>query len=231
MYYYLDCDTRHKLGSGAPPFICGVDRGSIGKPNLSWDGTQPPQYQVCVGNIAHLGNNHHSYGKVTGGTIIEVSQVEWDVAQKCTWLVKEQSELNRRRLATDLSKSITKLMETTNSWDDGEDRVRKSHPLSSNNKRNRRCPSRTGSKQERQKRRRDLYYEAIDRTTSCTYQHIDQYDEQCGKRWASSHSRPNRFPRMPNLPAAEQLSAPCYLHVYIDAKDNTEKATHLLKDC
>jgi hypothetical protein len=37
--------------------------------------------------------------------------------------------------------------------------------------------------------------------------------------------------RAPYLPAAEQLVAPCYLHTYIDPKDNIEKATHLLKDC
>jgi hypothetical protein len=35
---------------------------------------------------------------------------------------------------------------------------------------------------------------------------------------------------MPNLLAAEQLVTPCYLHVYIDPKDNIEKASHLLKD-
>jgi hypothetical protein len=29
----------------------------------------------------------------------------------------------------------------------------------------------------------------------------------------------------------EKLEAPCYLHSYIDPKDNLEKATHLLRNC
>jgi hypothetical protein len=29
----------------------------------------------------------------------------------------------------------------------------------------------------------------------------------------------------------EKLKAPCYLHTYIDPKDNIKKASHLLKDC
>jgi hypothetical protein len=33
------------------------------------------------------------------------------------------------------------------------------------------------------------------------------------------------------MPAAEQLVSPCYLHTYIDPKNNIEKASHLLKDC
>jgi hypothetical protein len=35
----------------------------------------------------------------------------------------------------------------------------------------------------------------------------------------------------PYLLAAEQLEAPCYLHSYIEPKDNLEKATHLLRNC
>jgi hypothetical protein len=214
----------------APPFICGADRGSIDKPNLSWVEARPPQYQISVGNITHLGGNHHSGRKITDGTTIEVSQAEWDAAQKCVQLVKEQSELTRRRLAADLSKSITKLMETTNSWADGKEHARKSCPPSNNDESNRRCMNNIGSRHERQKRRRDLCYESIDCTTSCAYQHNDRYNEQSGKQRASGRSRPNRFPRMRNLPVAEQLNAPCYLHVYIDPKDNTEKASYLLKN-
>ena len=37
--------------------------------------------------------------------------------------------------------------------------------------------------------------------------------------------------RTPYLSATEQLEAPCYLHSYIDPKDNLEKATHLLRNC
>jgi hypothetical protein len=130
----------------APPFIYGADRGSIAKPNIPWAGDQPLQYQVCVGNIARQGNYHYSDAKVTDGTAIEVSQAECDAAQKCIQLVKEQLELNRRRLAADLSKSIAKLMETPNSWGDGEDYEGKSRPLSSNNESNQRSPASTGSR-------------------------------------------------------------------------------------
>jgi hypothetical protein len=40
-----------------------------------------------------------------------------------------------------------------------------------------------------------------------------------------------RPPRVPELPFAEQLNAPCYLHAYIDPKDNVKKSSHLLRDC
>ena len=43
-------------------------------------------------------------------------------------------------------------------------------------------------------------------------------------------SSKNRL-RTPYLSATEQLEAPCYLHSYIDPKDNLEKATHLLRNC
>jgi hypothetical protein len=36
---------------------------------------------------------------------------------------------------------------------------------------------------------------------------------------------------VPDLPAAEQLNAPCYIHAYIDSNDNVKKSTHLLRDC
>jgi hypothetical protein len=128
------------LALDAPSFICRVDVGSIDKPNLSWVEVRPPQYQVCVGNVTHLGGNHYSDGKITDGTTIKVSQAEWDAAQKCVQLVKEQSELTRRQLIADLSKSIAKLMETTNSWANGEDRGGRSHPLSNNDDSDRRSP-------------------------------------------------------------------------------------------
>ncbi|KAK1662604.1 hypothetical protein QYE76_050763 [Lolium multiflorum] len=37
--------------------------------------------------------------------------------------------------------------------------------------------------------------------------------------------------RTPELPFAEQINAPCYLHSYIDSKDNKTKSSHLLRDC
>jgi hypothetical protein len=32
------------------------------------------------------------------------------------------------------------------------------------------------------------------------------------------------------LPFAEKLNTPCYIHAYIDTKDNVKKSTHLLRD-
>jgi hypothetical protein len=77
----------------------------------------------AAGNVAHVESDHQQDGKATDSATIVVSQMEWDATQRCVRLVREQSELNRHRLAADLSKSITKLMETTNSWADGEDRT------------------------------------------------------------------------------------------------------------
>jgi hypothetical protein len=105
------------------------------------------------------------------------------------------------------------------------------YSFSNNDESVQRNPNSIGSRQERQKRRRDLHYEAIDRAASRLYQYGDQ-DEGCyNERLTRSRSRQVRLPRLPHLPAAEQLVAPCYLHIYIDPKDNIEKASHLLKDC
>jgi hypothetical protein len=79
----------------------------------------------------HVGGDQQQDGRASDGnanTIILVSQTEWDAAQMCVRLVREQSDLNRHRLTADLSKSITKLMETTNSWADGEDHTQKTTP-------------------------------------------------------------------------------------------------------
>ncbi|KAK1662350.1 hypothetical protein QYE76_050509 [Lolium multiflorum] len=37
--------------------------------------------------------------------------------------------------------------------------------------------------------------------------------------------------RTPELPYAEQINAPCYLHSYVDSKDGKTKSSHLLRDC
>ncbi|KAK1619826.1 hypothetical protein QYE76_025343 [Lolium multiflorum] len=50
--------------------------------------------------------------------------------------------------------------------------------------------------------------------------------EQLGNR-GNYKPRPQRTPE---LPFAEQINAPCYLHSYIDSKDNKTKSSHLLRD-
>jgi hypothetical protein len=237
--------------------VCGIeyssDKESICKRNISLAVARAAQFQGCVtfgseeetristaNNIAHVGSDQQQDGKATDSTTILVSQTKWDAAQRCVRLVQEQLELNRRRLAADLSKSITKLTETTNSCTDGEDRTRKPCLLSSDGDSNRRRPNSLGKRHERRKRRRDFNYEAIDRTNRSTISHAnrhsDQYNERYSERWFDSRdgqgsSRQNRFPRVPNLLAMEKLNAPCYLHAYIDPKDNIKKASHLLDDC
>jgi hypothetical protein len=105
------------------------------------------------------------------------------------------------------------------------------YSLSNNDESNQRYLSNIGSRQEHQKRRRDLHYQEIDHAASCPYQYGDQDEGHYDERSTRSRSRQIHLPRTPHLPAAEQLVAPCYLHIYVDPKDNTEKASHLLKDC
>ena len=63
----------------------------------------------------------------------------------------------------------------------------------------------------------------------------DRYDDrQDNNRNNSGGNRGNykgRPSRVPDLPFAEQLNAPCYIHAYIDPKDDTKKSSHLLRDC
>ncbi|KAK1662060.1 hypothetical protein QYE76_050219 [Lolium multiflorum] len=50
----------------------------------------------------------------------------------------------------------------------------------------------------------------------------------------NSGNRGNYKPRQqraPELPYAEQINAPCYLHSYVDSKDGKTKSSHLLRDC
>jgi hypothetical protein len=92
------------------------------------------------------------------------------------------------------------------------------------------------------KRRRGRGYEATDGTNTVTAGHTDWRSDQRNDQrndcrddsrngsGGSQSSRQDRPPRVPDLPAAEQLNAPCYLHAYIDSKDNVKKASHLLRD-
>jgi hypothetical protein len=54
----------------------------------------------------------------------------------------------------------------------------------------------------------------------------DWQDNNRGNR-SNYKSRPSR---VPELPYAEQLNAPCYLHAYVDSKYNQTKSSHLLRD-
>jgi hypothetical protein len=177
-YYCFDCDTRHEFGTDVLPFVCGIkhssDEESIGKcdDNIPLSTARPAQYQVyvtfdpeartetLVADItAHVRRNRRQDGEASdrnANTTILVSQPEWDAAQRWVQLVREKSELNRSRLAANLSKSITKLMETTNSWADGEHHVRKPRPHNNDSESNQRRPNNSGNRQDRRKRRRGL---------------------------------------------------------------------------
>jgi hypothetical protein len=105
------------------------------------------------------------------------------------------------------------------------------YSLNDDDEGNQRYLSSIGSRQERQKRRRDLRYQAIDHAASRHCQYDDQDEGHYDERSTRSRNQQIRLPRTSHLPASEQLVAPCYLHTYIDPKDNVEKASHLLKDC
>lgn len=78
-----------------------------------------------------------------------------------------------------------------------------------------------GSREEQRKRRRDLRHEEEERAASRL--------RQCDKGCYSAQSSKNDS-GTPYLSATEQLVALCYLHSYINPKDNIENATHLLKE-
>jgi hypothetical protein len=117
---------------------------------------------------------------------------------------------------------------------------KKPRPPSNDSESTQRRSNNLGSRQERRKRRRYLNYEAIDHTNMVTISHADRHSDQYSERYnerradgcnGPGSSRQNHIPRVPDLPAMEQLNAPCYLHAYVDPKDNIKKAYHLLKDC
>ncbi|KAK1618649.1 hypothetical protein QYE76_024166 [Lolium multiflorum] len=120
-------------------------------------------------------------------------------------------ELGRKK-----PKTITKLMEIANSWADGED-----------------------NRRDRNKRRKNRNYDDNNLVAAgYSDRHDDRYDErrddrQDGNR-NNSGNRGNYKPRQqraPELPYAEQINAPCYLHSYVDSKDGKTKSSHLLRDC
>ncbi|KAK1649456.1 hypothetical protein QYE76_067261 [Lolium multiflorum] len=126
-------------------------------------------------------------------------------------------ELGRKK-----PKTITKLMEIANSWADGEDNVQRPRQRSDDEDDDQ-PKNDSGGRRDRRKKRKDRS------TTTTTWRD----DRQDGNR-SNSGNRSNYKPRpqrTPELPFAEQINAPCYLHAYIDSKDNKKKSSHLLRDC
>jgi hypothetical protein len=113
LYYCTCCDSRHEVGSDAPPFVCGI-KYSVDKESIDNHGDIIPisaarlaRYQVCVtfdpetgaevpagGDIAHTNNDRQRDGEANGNntdTTILVSQTKWDASQNCVRLVKDQA--------------------------------------------------------------------------------------------------------------------------------------------
>ncbi|KAK1698003.1 hypothetical protein QYE76_014700 [Lolium multiflorum] len=97
----------------------------------------------------------------------------------------------------------------------------------------------SGSRRDRNKRRKNRNYDDNNLVAAgYSDRHDDRYDErrddrQDGNR-NNSGNRGNYKPRQqraPELPYAEQINAPCYLHSYVDSKDGKTKSSHLLRDC
>ncbi|KAK1684856.1 hypothetical protein QYE76_045704 [Lolium multiflorum] len=70
--------------------------------------------------------------------------------------------------------------------------------------------------------RRETYIEELGRKKPKTITKL----MEIANSWADGEDN-----RTPELPFAEQINAPCYLHAYIDSKDNKKKSSHLLRDC
>jgi hypothetical protein len=133
-------------------------------------------------------------------------------------------------------------MEIANSWADGEDHVRKPRPRRDAEDDDRKHDS--GHRRDRRKKRRDRRYEDTNIVVAgYSDRRDDRYDDQRGDKRDDRRNgnccgfggnRGNyreRPPWVPELPFAEQLNAPCYIHSYFDPKDNTRKSSHLLRDC
>ncbi|KAK1629247.1 hypothetical protein QYE76_003562 [Lolium multiflorum] len=142
-------------------------------------------------------------------------------------------ELGRKK-----PKTITKLMEIANSWADGEDNVRRPRQRSDDEDDDQPKHD-SGSRRDRHKRRKNRNYDDNNLVAAgYSDRHDDRYDErrddrQDGNR-NNSGNRGNYKPRqqrVPELPYAEQINAPCYLHSYVDSKDGKTKSSHLLRDC
>ncbi|KAK1647230.1 hypothetical protein QYE76_065035 [Lolium multiflorum] len=130
-------------------------------------------------------------------------------------------------------KTITKLMEIANSWVDGEDNMRRQR---SDDEDDDQPKHDSGGRRDRHKRRKNRNYDDNNLVaTGYSDRHDDRYDErrddrQDGNRNNSGNHKP-RQQRTPELPYAEQINAPCYLHSYVDSKDGKTKSSHLLRDC
>ncbi|KAK1698062.1 hypothetical protein QYE76_014759 [Lolium multiflorum] len=135
-------------------------------------------------------------------------------------------------------KTITKLMEIANSWADGEDNVRRPRPCSDDEDDDQPRHD-LGGRRDRRKKRKDRGYDDSNMVAAgYSDRRDDRYDDRRDDRRdnnrRNSGNRGNykpRPPRTPELPFAEQINAPCYLHVYIDPKDDKKKSSHLLRDC
>ncbi|KAK1604027.1 hypothetical protein QYE76_027700 [Lolium multiflorum] len=142
-------------------------------------------------------------------------------------------ELGRKK-----PKTITKLMEIANSWADGEDNVRKPRQRSDDEEDDQPKHD-SGGRRDRNKRRKNRSYDDNNLVAAgYSDRQDDRYDDmrddrQDGNR-NNSGNRGNFKPRQqrtPELPYAEQINAPCYLHSYTDSKDGKIKSSHLLRDC
>lgn len=141
-------------------------------------------------------------------------------------------ELGRKK-----PKTITKLMEIANSWADEEDHVRK--PRSRSDDEDDDQPRHnSGNRRDRRKKRKDRGYDDT-KMVAAGYsdRRDDRYDDKRDDRQDNSRNSGNRGnyngrpSRAPELPFAMQLNAPCYLHAYIDPKDDKKKSSHLLRGC
>jgi hypothetical protein len=102
-YYSMGCDTRHELGSDAPPFVCDV-KYSSDEESINNHGDIIPlsvarlaRYQVCVtfdpeigaeipegGNTTRTNNKHRRDGEVSGSNTnytFSISKEEWVAAR------------------------------------------------------------------------------------------------------------------------------------------------------
>jgi hypothetical protein len=142
-------------------------------------------------------------------------------------------ELGRKK-----PKTITKLMEIANSWSDSEDNVRKPRPRSDDEDDDQPRHD-SGNRRDRRKKRKERGYDDTNMVASgYSDRRDDRYDDIRDTRQDNNHSNSGnsgnykgRPSRIPELPFAEQLNAPCYLHAYIDPKDDKKKSSHLLRDC
>ncbi|KAK1603025.1 hypothetical protein QYE76_007733 [Lolium multiflorum] len=133
-------------------------------------------------------------------------------------------ELGRKK-----PKTITKLMEIANSWADGEDNVRRPRQRSDDEDDDQPKHD-SGSRRDRNKRRKNRNYDNNLVAAGYSDRHDDRYDErrddrQDGNR-NNSGNRGNYKPRQqraPELPYAEQINAPCYLH----SQDSNRYHLHL----